>query len=94
MPWYEMSQQYDSDRVDDGTVSTSGFFRLDRLSAGMLGVAAILIAVAYAPLLTGVELMIAGQPWLLLSQPIVMVVLGTLFVAATYYVERRGGETA
>lgn len=89
-----MAKRYDSDRVDDGTVSASGFFRLDRLSVGMLGVAAILIAVAYAPLLTGVELTIAGQPWLLLSQPIAMVVIGMMFVTATYYVERRGGDAA
>lgn len=43
----------------------------------------------YAPLLTGVELTIVGHPWLLLSQPIAMVILGTAFVMATYYVERR-----
>lgn len=87
-----MAKEYDSDRVDGGTASTSGFFRLDRLSSSMLGAAAILIAIAYAPLLTGVELTIAGQPWLLLSQPIAMVILGTAFVTATYYVERRDGD--
>ncbi|ELY50934.1 hypothetical protein [Natronolimnohabitans innermongolicus] len=89
-----MAKQYDSERVDDGTVSTSGFFRLDRMSSAMLVLTGTLIAVAYAPLLTGAELTIAGQPWLLLSQPIVMIVLGAVFVTATYYVERADGDDA
>ncbi|MBZ6496810.1 hypothetical protein [Natrinema longum] len=84
-----MSEQYEPNRREDDAAQSAGFFRLDRLSTTMLVVTVLALGATYGPFLLGAEWTLLGYPWLLLSQPIVMVVLGGLFVTATYYGERR-----
>lgn len=73
------------------TVQTSGWFRMDPISKVMGVMGALALVGVYVPLVLDPGLEVAGYPWLFASQPIAGMIVGTVFLVATYYTDSKYG---